>query len=164
MTDKSELRKEVFAWFGSAAYAAQCFEVELCILFLLTHRLNNPELTPEQMDRIDTKLSGKTLGTLLSDLRKHLVIHPDFQTILDSYLTKRNYLMHHFFFDHGKDLLSREGCNKMIEELTALHASLKEADEIVQTMSQNVRKHLGISESEIQSLTEAHIKKFTDDE
>ena len=164
MTDKSELRKEIFAWFGGAAYAAQCFEVELCILILLTHRLRTPQLTPEQLDEIDMKLSKGTLGNLLSELKRHLVIHPDFQAMLDGYLSKRNYLMHHFFLHHDKDLLSRKGCEKMIEELKDLHSSLKEADGIAQTISRNVRKHLGISEAEIQVLTEADIKAFTDEE
>ena len=164
MMNKSEFRKEVFAWFGSAAYAAQCFEVELCILILLTHRLRTPQLTPEQLGEIDIKLSKNTLGGLLSELKKHLIIHPDFKTMLDGYLSKRNYLMHQFFFHHGGDLLSRKGCEKMIEELKNLYSSLKEADEIAQTMSRNVRKHLGISEANIQVLTEKHIKKFADEE
>ncbi|MFY9270466.1 MAG: hypothetical protein WAO55_12060 [Candidatus Manganitrophaceae bacterium] len=164
MMDGSELRKEVFAWFGGAAYAAQRFEVELCILLLLTHRLKNPSLTPEQMDHIDTKLSKKTLGILLSELKKHTVIHPNFQMILDSYLARRNYLMHHFFFDHGQDLLSRDGCDKMTEELKGIYALLKEADEMAKTMSRNVRKYFGISETEIQLLTKAHLKEFSDEE
>ncbi len=164
MNDESEVRKDVFAWFGSTAYAAQCFEVELCILLLLVRRLNEPSITPEELEIVDTKLSRGTLGTLLRELKKHLVIHPDFQKMLDGYLDKRNFLMHYFFFDHAGDLLAPDGCKKMIEQLKDHYASLKEADAIAQSMSRNMRKHLGISEEEVQALTEANIRNFLNDE
>lgn len=161
MTDDTEIRKDLFAWFGSAAYTAQCFEIELCILLLLLHRLKDPGLTSQELNRINIKLSKKTLGALLRDMRSQLDIHPEFETMLNDYLNKRNYLMHHFFFDHAQNLLSINGCQRMIEELKAMYFTLKEADTIAQKMSTNVRKHLGISEEEVYAWAEAHVREFT---
>ncbi len=157
MTEESELRKEVFAWFGGAAYAAQCFEYELCILILLHHRLTNPNLTIDELDHIDLKLSRKTLGALLRELKSYLVIRPEFEKMLNEYLDKRNFLMHHFFSEHAHNLQSPAGCQKMIKELQATYNSLKEADAIAQEMSRNVRKHLGISEQEVEAWIQAHM-------
>jgi len=163
MTDDSGIRKDVFAWFGAAAYAAQCFEVELCILLLLVRRLKNPSATPQELDELNDRLSKKTLGALLRKLGKHLEIHPDFKAMLDGYLDKRNYLMHHFFSDHSTYLLTRNGCQKMIDELKEYHTALKEADSIAQTMSKNMRKHLGISEDDIQALVQTKLHGFVDE-
>jgi len=162
MTVDSEVKKDVFAWFGSAAYAAQCLEVELCNLHILLYRLRNPSVSPDNIEHIDMRLSKKTLGTLLRELGKHFEIHPEFQALLDDYLSKRNYLMHHFFFNHARNLLSRDGCVSMVDELRDIHSSLKEADAIVQTMSRKMMKHLGISEEEAQAWIEEKLKKLGD--
>lgn len=163
MNTDPEIRKDVFTWFGGAAYAVQCFEVELCTLLLLVRRLKNPSTTPQQLEDLDTKLSKKTLGRLLLELGKHLTVHPDFQAMLNSYLDRRNYLMHRFFFDHALDLLSSTGCQMMVSELRDIHASLKEADQIAQAMSANVRKKLGISEDQILALVSAELQRFTNE-
>jgi hypothetical protein len=68
--------------------------------------------------------------------------------------------MHHFFSDHSADLLTREGCQRMIDELKDHYASLKEADSIAQTISRILRKDLGISEDEIQALVDAELHSF----
>jgi hypothetical protein len=161
ITDNTEFKKDVFAWFGVAAYAVQCFEVELCILILLAHRLKDPSLLSEHLEKIDIKLSKSTLGALLSELKSHLIINIDLQKILNNYREKRNYLIHQFFFNHSTDLLSKDGCLKMIEELKEIHASLMEANKVAETMSCNIRKKLSISEKEIQELVKSYIEAFT---
>ena len=57
-----ELRKEMFAWYGAAMYAAQLFEVELVILLLALKRLRDPESEPSDYKSLDEMLSRKTLG------------------------------------------------------------------------------------------------------
>jgi len=42
----TELRKEMFAWYGAAMYSAQLFEVELVILLLALKRLRDPDSEP----------------------------------------------------------------------------------------------------------------------
>jgi hypothetical protein len=163
MNADPEIRKEVFAWFGGAGYAAQCFEVELCTLLLLVRRLKDPSATRQHLEDLDTKLSKRNLGTLLRELAKHLTIRPDFQAMLDGYLDRRNYLMHRFFFDHASDLLSAAGCQKMISELKGIHASLNEADQIAQAMSANIRKALGMSEDQVQALVSTELHWMTND-
>ena len=105
MLDDVERRKEVFAWFGGAAYHAQCFEVELQSLLLLTHRLNNPDAPVSELDDVDLRLSRKNLGTLLRELGMQFQLHPEFDGLLSTYRDRRNYLMHRFFFENARKLL-----------------------------------------------------------
>ena len=146
------LRREMFAWFGAAAYAAQCFEVELVVLLLLLQRLEHSSMTPEQLDDIDTKLSSQNLGRLLGQLKKYLILHPKFERLLNHYREKRNYLTHQFFYQNASKLSSREGCYSLIADLKEIESAMREADRVAQVMSRNVRKALGMPEEEIDKL------------
>jgi len=146
LSTDEELRKDVFAWYGSAAYAAQLFEVELVILMLCHEKLIKPDTTNESIDNLDSRLSRKTMGQLLHELKKRFSISPDFEVLLLSYRDKRNYLAHEFFSENGKNLTSVEGCNKMLVELQGIYESLNEADAIVSKMTENIRKAQGIDE------------------
>ncbi len=158
MTNDDELRKDVFAWYGGAAYAAQLFEQELIILLILTARLENRALPSNTIEDLDEWLSKKTLGGLLRELKKKFTLAPDFERLLNEYLEKRNFLAHRFFVDHATDLLSRSGCERLVEELKGLSSDLREADLIAQTMSRNVRAALGISEAAL----DAEVKRYMD--
>lgn len=162
MTDDVEHRKEVFAWFGGAAYHAQCFEVELQSLLLLTYRLNHPTASVTDLDGVDMSLSRKNLGSLLRELAKHFTLHPEFSNLLNTYCDKRNYLMHRFFFDNAGKLLSSPGCEVMVTELKQLSEVFREADAIAQEMSKRMRALAGWSEEQIEKLVRAELGKDAD--
>ncbi|MBN2269940.1 MAG: hypothetical protein JXN61_04955 [Sedimentisphaerales bacterium] len=160
--DDVERRKDVFAWFGGAAYYAQCFEAELQTLLLLTYRLNHPNASLSDLDGIDIRISGKNLGALLQELGKSFTLHPEFSALLNTYREKRNYLMHHFFFDNARKLFSPHGCDAIVEELKELSRVFQEADAIAQEMSKRMRKLAGISEDQIDAIVRAELKKDTE--
>ena len=160
MESNEEIRKEVFAWYGSAAYAAQCFEVELVILHTFLYILDNPNASSEDIEKIDLSLSKKTMGNLLRELEKRIVIHPEFKELLDTYREKRNFLMHHYFQERSGKFYSYEDCEHMIEELKDLSSTFKSADEIVQEMSKNVRKAIGLSEEKVQAWIDSEINRL----
>ncbi|HWO56594.1 MAG TPA: hypothetical protein VNN55_03400 [bacterium] len=162
MMDDVERRKEVFAWFGGAAYRAQCFEVELQSLLLLTYRLNHPSAPVSELDDVDMRLSSKNLGGLLRELGKHFTVHPEVSDLLNTYRDKRNYLMHRFFFDNARKLLSPPGCDAMVDELKDLSRVFQEADAIAREMSKRLRALVGWSEEEIEALVRAEIRKDAD--
>jgi len=161
MRSTPETRKEVFAWFGAAAYQAQCFEVELGILLLFMQRTQNPKVTLADVQALDARLTASNLGFLLRELKKGMWLHPDFEGLLDQYRKKRNYLMHRFFSEHSFDFATEAGCRKMIAELTELHGTLKEADEIAQAMSKKIRQHLNWSEKKLDAFCRATLKRET---
>ncbi len=157
--DDAMLRKEVFAWYGAAAYSAQCFEVELIILLLLVHRIHEPRCTPQELDRIDLHLSKHSLGQLLKELKAHFWMHPDFESLLDEYRRRRNYLAHRFFYENATKLSSRAGCDAMISELRAIYATMKEAHEVAKAMSARARNFLGISEEQVQRFVDEELAR-----
>ncbi len=158
MNQDEEIRKDVFAWFGSAAYAAQLFEVELVILLIGQARLADPNCSIEKLDDLDISLSKKTLGQLLNEMKKHFTVSKEFEEILIEYRDKRNYLAHHFFSKNGEKLLSISGCKEMTTELQEIYDSLREADKIVTKMSENVRTASGINEEDFQKYVSEQIK------
>lgn len=155
-------RKEVFAWFGGAAYHAQCFEVELQSLLLLTYRLNHRSALVSDLDDVDMRISKKNLGGLLKELGKHFTLHQEFSDLLNTYREKRNYLMHRFFFDNARKLLSPPGCDAMVDKLKDLSQAFQEADVIAQEMSKRLRALAGWSEEEIEALVRAELGKDAD--
>lgn len=161
MRSTPETRKEVFAWFGAAAYQAQCFEVELGILLLFMQLVQNPGVTHTKVEALNTRLTASNLGFLLRELKKGMWLHPDFEGLLDQYRERRNYLMHRFFSEHSFDFVTEAGCRKMISELTELHGILEEADEIAQAMSKRIRQHLNWSEKKLDAFYRATLKRET---
>jgi len=153
--DDIEARKELFAWYGAAMYAAQLFEVELVILLLALKRLREPETEPHEYDRLDSLLSKKTLGALLKELKKHCEIAQEFEDLLIGYRDSRNYLAHEFFYKNANAMRTRKGVETITSELQHIERQLREADMIATKMSENVRKASGIDEEAFQE----HVSK-----
>lgn len=155
--DDVEVRKEMFAWYGAAMYAAQLFEVELVILLLGLKRLRDPDAEPSEYDGLDALLSRKTLGALLKELEKHCVLEQEFKDMLIGYRDQRNFLAHEFFYARANDMRTREGFEKLTEELQGLEHQLRTADQITMKMSENVRKSSGINEEDFQTYVQSQL-------
>ena len=160
MNKDAELRKDVFAWYGSAAYAAQLFEVELVTLMLCHEKKEKPEISVADIDDLDSKLSKKTMGQLIHDLNKRFTLTDRFKNTLIGYRDQRNYLAHEFFYSNGSKLLSPKGCQELIQELQSKYANLKEADRVMSEMSSTVRKESGINEQEFMLYVNQELDKI----
>ncbi|ASF49140.1 hypothetical protein [Methylophaga nitratireducenticrescens] len=156
--DDIELRKEMFAWYGAAMYAAQLFEVELVTLLLGLKRLRDPDTDLDEYDDLDALLSRKTLGALLKELEKHCVLELEFKDMLIGYRDQRNFLAHEFFYARANDMRSREGFERLTEELQEVEHQLRTADQITMKMSENVRKSSGINEESFQAYVQSQLK------
>lgn len=156
--DDIELRKEMFAWYGAAMYAAQLFEVELVTLLLGLKRLRDPDTELNEYDDLDALLSCKTLGALLKELEKHCVLELEFKDMLIGYRDQRNFLAHEFFYARANDMRSREGFERLTEELQEVEHQLRTADQITMKMSENVRKSSGINEESFQAYVQSQLK------
>jgi len=148
--DDVEARKDMFAWYGAAMYAAQLFEVELVTLLLSLKRLREPDTSPHEYDRFESLLSKKTLGTLLKELKKYIEIAQEFEDMLVQYRDSRNYLAHEFFYKNANGMRTRKGVDAITSELRDREQQLREADLIASKMSENVRKASGIDEDAFQ--------------
>jgi len=148
--DDVAARKDLFAWYGAAMYAAQLFEVELVILLLALKRLHEPNTESHEYERLDNLLSRRTLGALLKELKKHCDIAPEFQDLLIQYRDMRNFLAHEFFYKNASGMKTRKGVDAITAELQDIEQQLREADLIASKMSENVRRASGIDEEAFQ--------------
>ena len=153
--DEVEIRKEMFAWYGAAMYAAQLFEVELVTLLLGLKRFRDPDTSPGEYDDLDTLLSRKTLGALLKELEKHCALSKEFKDLLIGYRDQRNFLAHEFFYTRAKDLTNTRGYERLTSELQGIERQLREADQIAMRMSENIRKASGIDEEKFQTYVQS---------
>ena len=142
--------KDVFAHFGLAAYYAQCFEMELKNIFMLSIRANHRTLSPGFVDQNEAILDKKTLGILVRNIRKVVSLDDDCISALDTALSNRNNLMHGFYERHATDL-SQRGCKVAIRELEVYTETFKFADMVCRSVSGVLCKVLGISEQLVQS-------------
>lgn len=87
--DHTENGKDLFAWYGSATSRAQLFEQELIIVLILSARLENRSLTPEEVGQIDADLSRQTLGSLLRELKRKIEVDEGLGELWSQALSKR---------------------------------------------------------------------------
>lgn len=120
-------RYELYAKFGIAAEAAQLFETELGTLLLALRGLeNNWHVTPDG-DAARQMLDGinrNTLGKLLNDLKQHITIEGDLETMFFSALQARNRLFHGYFERHNLKIQTKVGREEMIADLDDLHGEV----------------------------------------
>jgi hypothetical protein len=109
--------KEIFAHFGLAAYNSQCLERGLAILLTTVYRDQKHQITQKQYDDLLSSNFRKTLGALVSDLRRKTYVAPTLLTDLEETLELRNQIIHRFFWDHAVDFTQLEGRSRMLTQL-----------------------------------------------
>jgi hypothetical protein len=89
--------KEVFAFFGLAAYHAQVMEKALMILAVGLNIAHIPKVTNELVDELYATHERKTFGQLFKIARETGVLDETMADRLRNALERRNYLTHQFF-------------------------------------------------------------------
>lgn len=155
-------RKSVFAWFGTAAYHAQCFEMELRSTALLWFRLMQPAASPDQVDGEDGRLVRKTMGQLLKELESAGLITTGASKELNLVLKKRNYLMHGFYFKNAACFKTSASRDAVIAELQSLSDEFKIADDATSELTKRLQRKLGWSDEMIERLLEQELLRAED--
>ena len=145
-------RRETFARYGRAMYHAQCVERQIAIL-LATNC--NPELqskgvAPEDWDRYFDDAFKKTLGQLVNTIKKQVEVSASLGARLKNAVSHRNWLSHNYFWERAGPLLSWEGREKMIAELTHVGDELQMLDKELTAVSDKWLKANGISERDVE--------------
>lgn len=123
--------KEVFAFFGLAAYCAQLLQQGITNLLVGLQILGKQKLTWIHVRNLYDNADRGTLGILLRSVRELSAFDSKLDDELAEALKNRNYLMHQFFVDHSTSLLSVSGKRKMIDELQNIIAVFKSVDQKV---------------------------------
>ena len=149
--------RQVFAYFGRAAYAASCVEHGLTIALMQAElmsqefgrarRLRKGPSRNEWEAMFDDHMAKHDLfplGTLISRFRRVVKVEPALEALLDETLRRRNFLAHGFFREKAVDFAHAAGRTKMIEELDRDHDLFTRADDAVQAAVAHIIPRLGI--------------------
>ncbi len=168
--DTSEHCKEVYAYFGLAMYRAQCVEQSIVqlLIFLDFFKENAPKFSTsekweEDFDRFDEMLSKKTMGNLLSSIKKLSVLDDDIENTLSLALKKRNWLAHAYFVDHALDFINESGRNKMITELEKVIELFNLVENILQPISSSAALKYGLTDEILEKIKKEMYKSVQDD-
>ena len=152
--------KEVYAFFGLAAYCAQLLEQGILNLLVGLRILGKKTPTWADVRRLYDEADRNTLGQLLGTVRELTPFDPQLEAELGTALKKRNYLIHHFFVEHSKNLLSETGKRKMIDELRGIIALFKKVDPQVDNLWLSIWRKYGFTEERIEREVESVKRTF----
>ncbi len=151
--------KEVYAFYGLAAYCGQLLEKGLVNL-MSTLRTEGVSITREQFDKIFASYDRLTLGVLLRDARKMIDIPLQTDQILAEALEKRNFLVHHYFFQRAPAFMTEAGRKNMIEELQGFSGLFQMADEAIKPIYRPLLELQGITEEALRREAEKMVAEF----
>lgn len=109
--------KEVYAFYGLAAYYAAVLERVLISFVVIAHRAKNLAMTPQEIDALFTKTEFQTLGNVLRLARTVGPVPDNLEADLRDAVALRNSLIHSWFWDHAEDFMSASGRSLMIDDL-----------------------------------------------
>ncbi len=157
----AQQRRETFAWYGLAMYHAQCVEKSLAIL---VSSVFNKEFIRSNTNRrveIQDEVFAKTIGRLLTRMRKQIQVPPNLDRLLDEARQKRNWLAHEYFWARAGEVATTRGRNGMIDELTKLSSFFLEVDAHLTSIYEKWAKRMGIPQK---AMDEALKKLINDNE
>jgi hypothetical protein len=124
----------VFAEFGGAVHTAQRLEFGLTLLLAFAVKFDEATIGKSTVDRLATNDAEKTLGELWHAVKKSEYLTRAEQKKIRKAIKERNILVHSYLIDNGEMLLTREGRTEMLKDIRRMQASLRKADEIVESL------------------------------
>jgi hypothetical protein len=120
--------REVYAYYGLTVYHIQCLERTLAMLCTTVYNPNADHITQSQYDSILENNFKKTLGQLITQIKKSVDLPDDFEEKLTDALEKRNFVAHHYFWKHAMKFSHTRGQEEMLAELTQLSTYFENMD------------------------------------
>lgn len=151
--------KEIYAFFGLAAYAANLLESSL-INWTTALRLGSLNgATRQDFDSTFDHFEAKTLGQLMAATRSLTSVPTKIDVVLRNALTDRNRLIHRFFREHAANVTHPAGQRVVIGELSSMIELFQHADTLVTPIYLSLWQHFGIDEAMIQRELEETLRE-----
>jgi len=144
-----DLRRELFARFGSAYYHSECLHKELSNFLALSVFSGRNGITRPRIEERSAHAFSLSLGVVLDELRP--LLSQGLLTGLEEAVKKRNFLAHYFWFERAHLMFTVPGIERMIEELDEMYAFFHELDEKCTQRFVQKRRELGITDEAVQS-------------
>ena len=151
----------VFAEFGGAVHTAQRLEFGLTLLLAFAVKYDNATIERSAVDRLSTNDAEKTLGELWHAVKKSEYVTRAEQKKIRKAIKERNVLVHNYLIDKGELLLTSEGRAEMLADIRRMQASLRKADEIVESL---VDRYLVENNADLDEITKQLDTLWIEDE
>jgi hypothetical protein len=143
MTATTEIQ-DVFAAYGEVAQRIQLIEYNLVTLWLLDSVTQGISVTKEDLLGFEEDWGTKTLGYLLSPLKKSDLIPADLKSFLDELRVVRNEVVHSFFLDNDKELLTHAGRHRIVCNLRRINGQMEMGREFLDGVLGTYLKDFGV--------------------
>lgn len=102
---------KIFTILGETLYFIQLAEssIKICSVFLLPKNL---ELLLDEYYKENVN-SNKTLGKLIIEIKKSIVLHKQLEWLLEKFRKNRNLFVHNLFTDENYKITTEEDCKKL---------------------------------------------------
>ena len=148
-TPESSEPKEVYAFFGLAAYWAQVLEREVINFTVAVHMEKKSRLSRDIVEDLWRNFGAKTFGAVLHAARRITSIPDDVDSLLTTALTMRNHLIHSFFWDRAEWFLSNAGRSRMMVDLQDHMKVFKLANDQLEPLTLRLVTQFGVSQDMI---------------
>ena len=155
---ESEQTREVFAHFGLAMYQAQCMERQLAIILASKYGPSPTRISRTEFENILEDLFSKTLGQLVSNIKRLSALSEDEEERLKKALEKRNWLAHRYFWERSVEFLSESGRASMIDELQDASFLFATLDEFFTNKTMEWGESFGITQQSVDKRVELLIR------
>ena len=151
--NEEEHVKEVYARFGLAVYFAQVLEHSLVNALVILDLIPSQRYLVRSRDDWKAKVDAfmdhnfqATMGRLMKNLREVTEIDAELEQLLNDALSKRNWLIHHFFRERAKKFMSSDGREQMLCEIDECRELFYTADKRLETIVEPLRRKAGITD------------------
>jgi hypothetical protein len=145
-----EHARELFARHGRTVYRALLLEVRLREYLPLPE--GRKTITPDELEHARKKYRSIPLGHLVNELRKRPGVE-GLVKVLDERVQDRKRLAHHLLWDRAEDMMTREGRDALMRELTDMGERFLDANKMVRRMSMEWLKARGVSEADFERMS-----------
>jgi hypothetical protein len=158
--------KEIYAHYGLAIYCSSVLEHgaanALLVLELFEGRGGAKTKTEWEslVDKHYEESFARTLGQLIKRLSEHhaatvSTLVPD----LKNCVTKRNFLVHHFWREHALHWFTSEGRAAMAAELEEARELFSSTDKKLEAVIEPIEKQRGVTDELIRAMREAEMRE-----
>lgn len=154
---------EMLAAFGMAFFMANALEqdiINVMVLVWMTTQ-DHPPSSKEIGDVLD-RHSRKTMGILLSDLKKLIGVEEALKDSLEEALDIRNWLAHRFFYDRGVEICTAPGKKVVTAELQSKASTLQHTRGKMLSIVQSLRDKTGITDDMLEQYHNELVSDYID--
>ena len=147
--NRDDLVRDTYAHFGLAIYMAQILEQAIVTTMVVARMPDRGHVTRQEIDAFMDRQFKQTLGRLLLELKKYVVVEDELARILSEALSKRNWLVHDYFKERAEEFVTDAGCHRMISELKENQQLFEHAEHALDMLVRPIRERFGVTDERI---------------